>query len=344
MFTNLDPGIAIALISSVASLIVALFGLLAGRKNERDLEALRARLAENQAEKDARRDYEYEARKRLYHEFEPLLFQFVELAESAQRRIASLARTAREGDLETNRGWLSGEGYYFIATIYKVISPLVIVRLMQRRLTLVDLNVDPKINVQYALMKRLYNSFTDDFDLARMAPAIDYNPNVGRAQNHSTEHSSKYYRQGLTIGHLDNIVDALIIQEPGSPARCMNFGEFESAYKMNGSTIRQIVLPLANVFLNFHPQLRPITWRMLIVQVYLYHLLLTISRMSTVPNNISAVNLLNLLDSELSKYNWQPLSPVSQGESAPDDPFKIARLYLEEPLKTLLPSTHHPVL
>lgn len=38
----------------------------------------------------ARRDYEYEARKRLYQECEPILFQFSELYESALRRIYAI--------------------------------------------------------------------------------------------------------------------------------------------------------------------------------------------------------------------------------------------------------------
>ena len=44
-------------------------------------------LEEQRAIKDARRDYEYDAKKRLYAECEPLVFQALELAESARFRI-----------------------------------------------------------------------------------------------------------------------------------------------------------------------------------------------------------------------------------------------------------------
>jgi hypothetical protein len=50
-------------------------------------------------EEKALRDYQYEARKRLYEEFEPLLFQFNELSESAFRRILAFVREAKEGNL-----------------------------------------------------------------------------------------------------------------------------------------------------------------------------------------------------------------------------------------------------
>ena len=70
---------------------------------EQDLELLRGRLREVEAERDARRDYEYEARKRLYSEIQPLLFQLKELSESAYRWVMSLARTAQQDQLS----WLS---------------------------------------------------------------------------------------------------------------------------------------------------------------------------------------------------------------------------------------------
>ena len=98
----------------------------------KDLEAYKDTLTETQAERAARRDYQYEARKRLYQQYEPLLFQLVEHCESAKERIYSLARSAKEGDLE-KVGWLSKwDEYYLYSTIYFLLSPLVIFKLMQQ--------------------------------------------------------------------------------------------------------------------------------------------------------------------------------------------------------------------
>ena len=81
-----------AIIAALSSLIVAGISYFITRRNAHELESLKADLAEKQAEKNARRDYLYEARKRLYQEYEPLLFQLVELSESALKRIYALAR------------------------------------------------------------------------------------------------------------------------------------------------------------------------------------------------------------------------------------------------------------
>lgn len=76
--------IIVAIVAALSSLVVAGISYFSARKNAHDLESLKARLVEEQAEKNARRDYEYEARKRLYQQYEPLLFQLVELSESAK--------------------------------------------------------------------------------------------------------------------------------------------------------------------------------------------------------------------------------------------------------------------
>jgi uncharacterized protein YxeA len=75
--------IIIAIITSVISLVTAAVTAIFTRKNDSRLKYLENKLAIERAEQDARRDYEYEARKRLYQECEPILFQFAELSESA---------------------------------------------------------------------------------------------------------------------------------------------------------------------------------------------------------------------------------------------------------------------
>src|SRR6266571_930724 len=187
---SLSPEVSAAIIAAIASIIGAIIALvsarnnvlaaakknkeladhqnslaeeLENRKNElnkelenrkgelaKELEAYKDTLVEQQEERNARRDYQYEARKRLYQQYEPLLFQLVECCENAKERIYSLARTARLGDLEP-KGWLSSKDYYLSSTIYFLLSPLVVFKLMQRSLTLVDLTVDPYLNDQYLL-------------------------------------------------------------------------------------------------------------------------------------------------------------------------------------------------
>src|SRR6476646_9020062 len=83
-----------------------------------ELERLKSSLsAENDAAK-AKRDYEYEARKRLYAELYPLSFQLHEAARGAHNRIISLARAARGGWLATGKdNWLTGADPYFFTAV-----------------------------------------------------------------------------------------------------------------------------------------------------------------------------------------------------------------------------------
>jgi hypothetical protein len=60
--------IAAALSAAFSALFVALISFWSTRSNQRDLQKLQSALAEKKSEADARRDYQYEALKRLYAE------------------------------------------------------------------------------------------------------------------------------------------------------------------------------------------------------------------------------------------------------------------------------------
>jgi hypothetical protein len=134
---------------------------------------LKTQLERKKSEEDALRDYEYEARKRLYQEFEPVLFQLVELSDSALTRICRLSSVSKEGKLE---GWLSDSYNYFtITTTYRLIAPLAACKVLRTRLTLVDLKVGPAINFRYNLAKTIYDTISDDFDLADRVDVLNMN-------------------------------------------------------------------------------------------------------------------------------------------------------------------------
>jgi hypothetical protein len=119
---GLDLKIVLALLSALVSLLVAIISYLSTRANQREVERLRADLNEKQAERNALRDYEYEARKRLYHECAPLIFQLLEQAEGVINRVGNLARTASQGKLEPGRTWLKRD-YYRLSTYYRFLAP-----------------------------------------------------------------------------------------------------------------------------------------------------------------------------------------------------------------------------
>jgi hypothetical protein len=235
------------------------------------LETIKARLGEERDERAARRDYEYEARKRLYEECDPLLFQFVELSANALGRITNLARACRDESLQPDgSGWLDHEGYYFLTTLYRLMVPCAIFQLLQRRLTLLDLRLDGRISTQFLLCRMLYRTFRDDWDLANASPKLPYNPDHPHAGSLVADEPSVYRRQGVYAGQLELIVEALIVSEPGQPSRYLRYGEFASAYQDEQSLVHRAFAPVAQLFYRFHPAIRPVLWRILVAQAFVY--------------------------------------------------------------------------
>jgi len=297
-------------------------------KNQQELEFLRARLGEQGKERDARRDYEYDAHKRLYAECEPLLFQLAELAEHAYYRIYSLARTARLGDLPR---WLTGDGYYLRSTMHKLISPLVVFRLIQQRLTFVDLRLDDYIASQYTLLKLLYLTFTDAFDFANTGPTIDYKPDSADWEVKRKQDQAKFWRQGLYLGSLDNSIDALIVQTDDEKPRWKTFGQFELEFGDHESATHQRFLTLADVLQGFHPKTRPVLWRMLWTQSLIYEQIFSKTPRS---NGSPRVDLASISPRILvGNLDWRQ-SPV---EASDDEALNIPRAVAEEYLRKRLP-------
>jgi hypothetical protein len=188
-----------ALIAAAASIVVAVVSaILAARAGRRvtqlsaqlerqrvELEGelskqqlfLSSRLEEQRSARSARRDYEYEARKRLYAECEPIVFEALELARGARHRVLGLARSARlKAILPDGNGWLATPGYYFKSTTYLLLAPVTTSRILQRRLTQVDLSLEPRLRMQYELLKLLFLGFTDDHELGASDPKLPYDP------------------------------------------------------------------------------------------------------------------------------------------------------------------------
>lgn len=78
---------------------------------------------------------------------EPVLFQLVELSAVAWHRIYSLARAARQGKLSDGQTtWLgSDEVYCYRSTVCTSVAPPGALKLLERRITIVDLSVEKAI-------------------------------------------------------------------------------------------------------------------------------------------------------------------------------------------------------
>jgi hypothetical protein len=284
-FFGLQPPVQAAIISAVVSaavaVLLAILSPVTQRRIERvksdlqsQLEVMKAGLAEEAASSAARRAYVFDARKRLYTEIEPLLFQLFEAAEGSYYRVASLVRTQRQGFLgRDGSSWLSGEGYYLYSTVYRLFLPLGIFRLIQRSTTFVDLNLDGNVRIRYFLLKLSYYVFTDDFVVAALNPALEYDPIRPDWQSSRQRDPSRFWRQGLVIGDLDNLIDNMLLVD-GNTRRLMTYGEFETT-----AVQRDVVQPALDLLTGFSFVERPVLARILLAHaLFMRLLLLTYSR------------------------------------------------------------------
>jgi hypothetical protein len=224
------------------------------------LERYKARNAAASAERDARRGYEYEARKRLYTAAEPLLFQLYEHAGNAVERIADLAKRSGEGHLGPD-GWLTDNWrYYRTSTFYNLLAPGAAFWLLRERITFLDLSLDPVLEFQYKVAFAAYETWSADFALARQAPRIAYDPNADQ------------HWQGILPGDRERPLHALFVGD-GEASRIMTYIEFEDAYDQKTSRLRKEIAGFIEIFEGFTPASHPVLWRVLVAQYFVYRAL-----------------------------------------------------------------------
>jgi len=347
-----DAAVLVALIASVSSVVVAVLGALLARGAQRRLQrtqaehattlaGLQAVLAERSAERNARRDYEYEARKRLYEAAEPLLFQLAERSEDLQGRIVGLARTARNGDLEPGRGWLSREGYYLRSTVHRLISPVALFHLLQDQLTLVDLDLDHDMRAQYSMSKYLAWSLTDPFVLAACSPVLEYDP--------YRKSGEAVPFQGVASGLLDAAAQSLIVRGDNVPGRVMRFGEFDDAYAAQDSTVRRACRQVADLLHDFHPRTHPVLWRILVTQAHLcVSFTAARDRMAADDSGAGMTTGARPWDAipthGRADYDWRGGTDTAEDSRVLVEPFAAARSYLEYRLAPIFEAQQVPKL
>ncbi len=322
-----------SLIAAGASLIVALGTAIAGtrfkRRSDAQLAELTAALTEAQHERDAQRDYQYEARKRLYADLQPLLFQLTELCRSARRHTQGLARTARQGHLGSDAGsWVVSDDYYLRSTVYRLMVPVAVLELIRRRLTSLDLSLDDDIRTLYRFASALSGTWNSGFDLAAAAPALEYRPHDEAAKEGVHRHPKIFAIQHLYAGQIDQIVSTMLVKDEDA-LRYRGYGEFEAAY-VDDANVRANVAPLLKIFTGFHPRTHPVLWRMLVVQAHLHK---AISRTSAEPSGV-VVDPIGILNDEQPEFDWrEPGAPDTEDEAL-IAPLAAAETYLAARLKT----------
>ena len=355
----MNAGVVAALIAAIASVVVAVTTAVLSYVSERSrrviqdnviadqrahdlrLAAIDNHLAERRAEQDARRDYEYAARRRLYDTVAPLLFQLGELSEGALGRIRGLARTAAKGDLGPGKeSWLSHEGYYFKSTLYRLLAPLAIGNLMRRQLTVIDLTLDQGMATQYELIRQLAAALTDDQDFAAYGKSIDYAPDDSPSGHGDEERlPDRLRRQGAYSGWLEQALDGMIRFDVGIDApRLINYGEFETIYEGDGDEA-QSFMQLCYLFRDFHPGRHRVLWRVLVTHSLLYQAVVDIQRAGSEPGLDASVRPIRQpTEREQAALDWRPDDSDISDEEAVSEPLTVARRYLGRELPHLTPA------
>jgi hypothetical protein len=349
LLASTSPTVIVAVIGAGASLLVA---LLSGFFTFRNTTKVKE-LEDEQAEKGAHRAYRYEARKRLYTVCEPVLFQAVEQAEYAAARIRSLARSAREREIKPDGdGWLSTpQGYYFRSTVYGLLAPLTAFTTLQRQLTTIDLQLDPTVRRRYELLKLIFLSPGEDWELAKQPDEkLEYNrnradPGERDREARLSESPERYAPQGLYRGTIYVVAEALTTIRRDSngadgdpPPRCISQGEFDRAWAAAGawkapsaggdrgggpdapcSSLAAVYDIIVGLFYGFHPSRRPVLWRVLAYQYMLYRALL-----STTPDFVP------LAPNEEQVLSWRP-----EGEPQTDQSLSVVQAYARRQLASL---------
>jgi hypothetical protein len=157
------------------------------------------------------------------------------------------------------------------------------------------------------------------------------------------KYPEKFWLQGLKVGTIDILAETLILSEKDSSnnnIRIKSFGEFEQQFFKKGESAvshddsnNNTFEVFLTIFSYFHPKTRPVLWRVLITQAYLYNAIKNI-RNSEEKFNISTIDeFVKLFEIEKvkSKCDW-----IQSHEVVSDEEFNVPFMAAENYLKTQL--------
>jgi hypothetical protein len=312
---------SIAAVASVSAAVVT--AVLGGRLRgsiDAKLKEKQAELDEAQKERDAQRDYRYEAMKRLYADLQPVFFQLADVCETGYRHTRRLAERARAGSLGAGEQSWMRDPYFLLATIYQLLVPIGVVGVLQRRLTTVDLTVDPSVAAQYRFARGAIDAWISGFDLAAVEPPLEYRPHDPEAPARKDNAPAVFRVQHLYTGQVDRIASLMIVSDDaGRAVRHCTFTEFEDRQDAD-PLFRKRLAPAIELFREFDPLRHPVLWRMLVAQAHLYRAIAQTvdDRTGTI---IQPVDLMD--DDARARFDVRP-----NAEAAGDDAFSAARLWL----------------
>ena len=303
-----------AAIAAIGGFIAAVYQGRQRARAETKRDELADELATARDQANAQLAYEFDARKRLYEQLQPLLFQLKEQSESARWRIGGLAGSAREGRLyPCKRNRLRADSpSYLPSTLYRFMAPLVSYRLCQHKLTTVDLSLDEQLDVKYRLAKLLYRTWSDGKEIADCHPL--------------PPSASDRKQSNMSLQKIERIIESMTFADgPADSPRCLALGEFLERYEHPYSPLRKAIEPLRALFIDFSPECRPVLWRMLIVHAHLYAALSSPAQGTLPPHPLDALS-----QDEWAKFDWRKPEDDRTDHETVEETFTAARKYLAD--------------
>ncbi|MFB9267028.1 hypothetical protein ACFFWD_28365 [Bradyrhizobium erythrophlei] len=268
--------IAGAIATVVAALTTGILSVFIKRRADQSIETLRgeqSRLLEELKSKyshenrlkEARLDYEYEARKRLYDEVEPILFIAHFAARSTRGRLNAFADRLREGYIsrDKRKTWMA-DHYYQRSTVYRMFLPIVLHRLLLRKLSQLDVTLEPVIGRKFMTLSIYPDILVDHFDLANVPNfTLPYDPYAEPTKAQLEHKPGEFKFQGLVRGEVERLVSAMIVSGPNGPAPIEWF-QFEIDLEEEKTDLNNAYDPMKKILTGFHPHTHPVVWRALI--------------------------------------------------------------------------------
>lgn len=277
-----------AIVTGSLGLIASLVSLFFTRRTQEGQIELKDRLDRMAREEDAWRSYEFEARKRLYADVRPLLFQIAENSHLGRDRIIRVLKNEVQlrdkKDISTSSLW--------------IFAPLVLGRELQRRLTNVDLKLDSAVRAQYIVIREMLTNFHAGRAIAAVEPRIPYR------ENHDEKRENDHEQRGhLTWSQLERVIELFTVREKDGPTRPLRQGEFEDVLASDRLKIEAKLKVVYDLFGNLSPNSSRVLGRLLLAQSAFMHVLIEMQDSGTgdIPESVLPV--------DPKEINWGSLEP-----------------------------------
>jgi hypothetical protein len=193
------------------------------------------------ADRAADRQYELDARKRLYSAIGPLRFQLLMACRDLAGRVVAHAKNPYATSIES---------YYGRSLLFRILRPLALCELIERQIAYADFSVDSGAVDLLRFKKGAYAALSGG-NLVAGHPLINWTDEV----------------QHVFFDHISRAAAALITSDGPNSYRVIRFDEFSRSVEIPSG--RAALQPFPELFANFSPAVKPILWLRLVGLAFL---------------------------------------------------------------------------